>query len=498
MRVLASPPVCASCHPKETAGFLKSGMARSLAPATNIPDGSFTHTPSSTRFTVRSTSDGIWQSLEHGNETEALTAAYAIGSGNHAIGYLVEIDHHLFQSPLSYYTVRKLWDVAPGYEQSSAPDFSRPVTPECLACHSDQPRPAPNTLNTFQSPPFGAMAISCDRCHGSSEAHLKKPVPGSILNPAKLNGAARDSICEQCHLAGEIRIPNPGRTLADFHPGERTEDVFTVYVATGINPRGLKVISHSEQLALSTCARQSDGKLWCGTCHDPHEKPLQPAAYYRERCLSCHASTLSDAHAAPKQDCVACHMPRLPARDGGHTVFTDHRIARHPEIPPPPTPGAPGLRAWREPEPTLRERNLALALVTHGLENSLSDEAIRGYRMLNRMEPQLSNDAAALTALGSVLLTAKQPREAEIRFERALTRRPDYAPYEVNLGNALLEAGETTGALRHLERAAALDPLLQQAVYSLARAYRRQGDAAHAASVVDRYRAAMNITMKTK
>ena len=436
-------------------------MAHSISPAGAQPEGIFEHPASHTTFSSRNAQGTTEQSLQRANESKTFPVAYSIGSGHHAVGYLIEIENHLFQSPISYYTNRRAYDMAPGYEQATQPDFSRPVTPECLACHVDKPRPVANTLNTYQSPPLAGLSISCERCHGPAAAHLKNPLPGSILNPAKLTGPRRDSICEQCHLAGDIRIPNPGQTPLDFTPGQRTEDFFTVYLGSdspqdGANS-GLKVISHSEQLALSTCARSSAGKLWCGTCHNPHDEPAEPVAYYRARCLACHAATLTAAHAAPDRNCIACHMPRLPAKDGGHTAFTDHRIARQPAIAPPPQP----FRAWREPAPEFRSRNLALALVTLGLQDSNPDQVIRGYRLLNRMN--LANDSAALTSLGSVLLTAKQPAEAVRNFAAALALRPTYAPYEVNLATALLAQNQPAQATQHLHRALQLDPLLEQA-----------------------------------
>ncbi|HEY7303446.1 MAG TPA: hypothetical protein VH601_05005 [Bryobacteraceae bacterium] len=492
---LAHP--CASCHPKEVEGFAKTAMAHSISLAGSQPEGVFEHTFSGTRFAIANDASGVRQSLERQGESETLHVQYAIGSGSHAFGYLAQIGSYLFQSPISYYTSRQAWDVAPGYEQSPNPDFSRPVTVECLTCHSDKPRPVADTLNSFESPPFAELGIQCDRCHGSAESHLRKPVPGSIVNPAKLHPAARDSICEQCHLAGEVRIPNPGRSIADFRPGERIEDVYTVYVAPHEAEKSIKVISQVEQLALSVCARSSGGKLWCGTCHNPHETPVRPAEYFRERCLVCHAKTLSVSHSAPGRDCVACHMPRRPAKDGGHTSFTDHRITRLPE--------AEGeavsndrLVAWREPDISVRQRNLALALVTAGMENRRPNQVILGYRMLNRLDKDLSGDAAALTVLGNVLLTGKQPAEAERRFERALALRPNFAPYEVNLAGALLAAGDAAKAIGHLERAVELDPLLLQAVQLLSQTYRQQGQPVKADELVARYRTAMGISTKRK
>lgn len=130
-----------------------------------------------------------------------------------------------------------------------------------------------------------------------------------------------------------IRIdsgPESGKRIEDFRPGMRLEDVFTVYRLArppGVAPGKFKVISQFEQLAASACARNSNGKLWCGTCHDPHRKPVEPVSYYRDRCLSCHAGKLPPTHvAAENSNCISCHMPRHEVSDGGHTVFTDHRI----------------------------------------------------------------------------------------------------------------------------------------------------------------------------
>ncbi len=344
----------------------------------------------------------------------------------------------------------------------------------------------------YQSPPFTELAIGCDRCHGSGVVHSRNPVRGSILNPAKLSQAERDSICEQCHLAGEIRIPNPGKNLADFQPGERLEEIYTVYVAKQTPQNEIKVVSHSEQLAQSLCARQSAGKLWCGTCHNPHEEPAQPAAYFRQKCLACHARSLTAKHAAPDRDCTGCHMPKRPAKDGGHTAFTDHRITRLPK-PEVATITSSDLIAWREPAGTLRDRNRALALVTAGLQDGRANQVIQGYRMLNRMENSITSDPAALTVLGNVLLTAKQPAEARQKFLEALALRPDYAPYEVNVAGALAAEGDLAGAARHAERATALDPLLAQAIRLLATVYREQGRTEKADVLERTYRASMGM-----
>ena len=70
---------------------------------------------------------------------------------------------------------------------------------------------------------------------------------------------------------------------AIFVQGHRWRIRYTVYsneLPTGTASK-FKVISHVEQLALSMCSRKSNGRLWCGTCHNPHRDPVQPAAFYR-------------------------------------------------------------------------------------------------------------------------------------------------------------------------------------------------------------------------
>jgi hypothetical protein len=466
---LAAHP-CQPCHPGQVAAYLKSPMAVSLRRPAREPDGAFT-TPSGTHFSIQSGAAGVRQRMDRDGETSEYRAAYVIGSGRHAAGYLVQIGDHLFQSPVCYYADRRAYDLAPGYERLPTPDFSRPVDEQCLLCHSGSAR----------------EGISCDRCHGPVEEHLRHPGPGSIVNPAKLPVAARDSICEQCHLAGAARILNPGKTLQDFRPGQTLEQTFTVFTEGGAGD--LRVISHAEQLARSLCLRESGGKLWCGTCHDPHPAEVRKAATYNSRCRTCHAVALSKAHPAAT-DCVSCHMAKRQTRDGAHTVFTDHRIARRPE----PQPSTPSdeLVPWRAPDPSLQTRNLAIAYVEAGVAGRSPARMVRGYRMLTEVEKTAPNDAAVLRAIGRALLLGKQPAQAVRAFERVLALTPRNATSEEDLGVACLEAGQSAQAVAHLERAIALDPLLLTAATSLEQAYRILGKPAQAEALANRIKRAVS------
>jgi photosynthetic reaction center cytochrome c subunit len=448
---------------------------------------------SDAKITAHSDATGYWQQLESGGEATDYRIDYVIGSGNHASGYLLDVAGHLFQSPIAYYKSRQAYDLAPGYEGLSHPDFTRPISEACLFCHSGTALKIPGTSNQYRSPPFAAESITCERCHGSAEKHLTDPRAGTIINPAKLPPAARDSVCEQCHLLGVGRVLNPGKKFSDFRPGEPLENVFTTYVNVsppGVDAGKFKVISHVEQLARSVCVRASMGKLWCGTCHDPHQQPVRPIQFFRSKCLSCHTQNLPSSHPGPTSNCIGCHMPRREAKDGGHTAFTDHRIQRRPDQEQA-LPADAGIAAWRDPAPDLEGRNLGIAYINVGMERRSREFIARGYRMLTEVQQQFSNDSEIFTSMGSALLLAKQTSEAELAFDRALQLRPSSATEETNAASAYLEAGDIDQAVTHLERAVAIDPLHLAADAPLIELYKQQGKVAKAAELSRQVSAAL-------
>jgi len=385
--------------------------------------------------------------------------------------------------------------MAPGAERAGQPDFVRPITMECLLCHSGKPLPVAGTLNEFESPAFAEESISCDRCHGDPRVHLKKPLPGSIVNPAKLAAAARDSVCEQCHIKGAARVLNPGKQFEDFHPGVTLEQVFTVYRRA--SPAGgasgaIKVISQSEQLALSMCSRESKGRLWCGTCHDPHASAKQPPQYYRARCLTCHAGRLAKAHPeGAAGDCIGCHMLKQNTWDGGHTALTDHRISRRSPSQSDVPPASGELVAWRPPPPGLVERNRGLAYMQAGFETQSASELARGFQILSTVEKSFPDDPAVLDAMAQALLGGGRALEAARLFDRVLAKGSDSAASEGDAGRAWMEAGDTAEALAHLERAVQLDPLDLPAAEALMRIYQSQGDRDKASDLSERVRQAL-------
>ena len=334
-------------------------MGNSIGKPKSETTGRFYHQASKSNVIIRRRGSEMEQHVERQGVSASYRVAYSVGAGLTGHTYVVRIGKYLFKSPVSFYTQTHTWDVTPGYGAEKYLDFTHQISSGCLFCHTGSLQLVAGTTNQFEDPPF--TAISCERCHGPSGEHLLKPVPGSIVNPAKLPAHERDSVCEQCHLEGVARILNPGRDWWDYKPGDPLEKTFVTYMETA-GSTTLRAVSHSEQLAQSRCARASGGRLWCGTCHSPHGSRIDRAAQVRQACLSCHQSLFGGAKHAPADECVTCHMPHLRPADVAHSAVTDHRIVRTPtpQISLPPVAKV-RLRPWREPDSTVAQRDLGLA-----------------------------------------------------------------------------------------------------------------------------------------
>ena len=181
---------------------------------------------SSTRRPGSTTRDGSWRRV--GAEVH-----YALGSGSRGVSYLVERDGRLFQSPISWYSQQKKWDLSPGYERRND-HFDRPIEPQCLFCHANRVEPVELSVNRYEEPIFRGHAVGCERCHGPGELHARgqEIVDGkdvTIVNPRHLDIPLRAAVCEQCHILGDHRIDRPGRGPFDYRPGLPTIDFFAVY-----------------------------------------------------------------------------------------------------------------------------------------------------------------------------------------------------------------------------------------------------------------------------
>jgi predicted CXXCH cytochrome family protein len=481
----AAPPVCAGCHPRETARFLQSYMGNSIAPPQPEGDGRATHEASGGVITIEQRDGRMIHRLTEAGLTNEYPIDYQIGANLFGRSYIVRIGDYFFQSPASYYK-RNGWDVSPGFQNMPAVDFDRPINEPCLYCHTGETKfSGPDGLRVVSAT---LVPITCERCHGPSQEHLRHPSAATIVNPAKLTGRARSSVCEQCHLEGESRILNPGKSAWDFHAGENLEDVLAVYVSDR-QTTGANVVNHVEQLAVSRCARESGGRLWCGTCHDPHGDPVDRTVQMRGICTSCHASLSKEAHPSDQMDCVSCHMPRSAASDIQHSAVTDHRILRRPQpLEQPPVSAIEHLEAWAEPPEPWRKRDLGLAELIVAITKHVPQLTSPGLSLLEDLGPgKASEDPLVLEAVGSARVRRGDMREGIGFYQQAVEKQPGSAEYAFNLGVNLKATGDIEGAERELNRAIEINPSLQPAYVQLAGIYYDLQRKPEALATLDKY-----------
>jgi hypothetical protein len=477
-------PVCAACHPRETARFLASPMGKSIGPPDPLPTGRIVHAPSGSILTAEYRNGRLVHSISERGLTAEFPISYQIGTGRRGRSFIVQIGNYLLQSPVSWYEGHG-WDVSPGYEDLRLIDFDRPITDNCLFCHAGQARFSDADRRRLADATL--RPISCERCHGSSEDHVRHPSPKNIVNPAKLSGASRDSICEQCHLEGETRVVNLGKTLQDFRPGDPLEQTFVTYLLKRAG-QGSPAVTQVEELAESKCARSSGGKLWCGTCHDPHGQIRERRRQIREICQSCHATLSKSAHPAAQVECVTCHMPLRATSNIPHVAVTDHWIRRPNQSVETRYTGGDTVIAWREPQPQYRQRDLALAELEVGSEQRLPSMVKDSMKLLEALPPaQQNNDPDVLSNLEGVYLQSSAPEKAVALSRWAVETVPQSATFAMNFGIALKRSGDLQQAARELVRAIDLDPSLMQAYAELAVLYDNEQRPLEAQATIDHF-----------
>jgi hypothetical protein len=411
---------------------------------------------------------------------------YVIGSGTRGHSYLTAHDGYLFQTPVSWYSQKQIWDLSPGPRNSLLPE--QPVSGECLFCHANRAQVSEGTQSRFEGPIYDGQGIGCERCHGPGERHVHDPgrrdpatgVDPTIVNPRRLEPHLREAVCEQCHLAGEIRLLRRGRGLYDFRPGLPLEQFWAVYVrGRGPGEKG-RAVNHVEQMYASRCFQGSAGRMGCISCHDPHVAvgPPQRVSHYRGRCLVCHPEQSCGLPPAqrrqtrPDDSCIDCHMPRYPAADIAHAAATDHRILRvgagkvapsEPAGPMPPDPPPAVVAFYGErldPHDPEAARDIGVALVQLTVRGKLNEFAYP-TPPLPLLEQAVRRDPDDLDAgearAGALLLQWHFP-EALAAFEAVLARSPRRERSLARAGHLARMLRRRDVARRYWEQAAAVNP----------------------------------------
>jgi predicted CXXCH cytochrome family protein len=246
-----------------------------------------------------------------------------------------------------------------------------------------------------------------------------------------------------------------------------------------------KAITTVEQMGMSRCYQQSTGamKLGCVSCHDPHRSPAprERVAFYRERCLQCHADR--GCRLDPKErvaksaedSCIACHMPRVASSNIAHFPLTDHAIPRQPRPGTPgptPPPGssssADGLvyyyadRVDSQDPAVLRDLGCALG---DAVKNGKRQLAPRAVEMLSTSLERWPEDVEAREYRAMALILQRREREALVDCEAILAQIPEREWALALAGWAAAGSGKRDEAIGYWQRVIAVNPYL--AIYHL-------------------------------
>lgn len=486
---------CAECHLDITLPYSDHPMGRSLVPIRDLakhqPYDKAHNNPfdaKGVRLWVERDGDRVRHRharIDDGKTVweDANEVHFAVGSGTRGYSYFTELDGFVFQTPISWFSQKNLWDLSPGFTEITWP--GRVVPTACLQCHSNGVKQVAGQLDRFEPGVFDGHAIGCERCHGPGQKHVEARTrnakieggfDGSIVNPSRLEWPLRENVCEQCHLGGVLRETRRGRDWFDYRPGTPLEDFFFVLVANPELPGTHLAVGQVEQMRRSKCFQKSEGKkkLGCVSCHDPHVRfeGEDAVRHFRQRCLVCHKDKgcseprAKRLAARPDDSCAACHMPRTQAANIAHTALTDHSVPRGRGVAAgsPPAAALPFLPFHAAPPGhDERRRDLAVGLIkvaTRGqmpkaITRQVVTEAAGALEARLRVAP---TDPEGWESLAQAWILQRRPENALSALRRASAQMPLNDRYLALTAQLTLEQGRADESLRLWERAAEIKP----------------------------------------
>jgi len=322
---------CEECHADVVAHHAASPHARTLTRATDpaafaaFAGKEFVRSDTGTRYRYFTENDQLKVSSSAYHRSLAID--WIFGSGTHArtplilvpgvLGETMAIEHAISAYPNGHLGLTLGMDVVQETTGAIVMGNLRPhgETANCFGCHCSHVPVADQQIQ------FDALqpGIGCNRCHRDLDHHLEEVEGGQTLSIerfADLHPLEAVNRCGECHR----RADEMGAPIDPDDP---------------MLPRFASVgLVQSSCFLNQTSVQTHDGasrRLDCTTCHDPHQAADRDWRFHAGVCLSCHDSSATNGNdcskASPDDNCLSCHMPKVPA--GPHLSFTDHWIRVH-------------------------------------------------------------------------------------------------------------------------------------------------------------------------
>jgi Cytochrome c554 and c-prime len=289
---------CSGCHPAESKLHQKTRMAHAMmrAPesvfAQNLSDRPLQESSGGFQFFYKRGSDSLAVTAIKGASSADGVIEWVLGAGVQGQTPIVKTAAGTWESRVSYFPELHQYGITIGQDggpsATAEAALGRKLAPNdlkmCLGCHA-------TVIDQDLNPVL--PGIQCDRCHAGAEEHARGS--GKPLNPGRLAAADQVRFCGDCH---RLKAPVDDKQLENvrFQP---------------------------LRLVKSRC--YTSGKLACLTCHPAHQDVRRKAAaFYDEKCISCHDSPAPHHDERAGGDCIGCHMPYVQLHPA--LKFTDHFI----------------------------------------------------------------------------------------------------------------------------------------------------------------------------
>lgn len=435
---------------------------------------------------------------------------YIIGSGQHTNSHLYEENGYIYQAPITFYTQKGIWDLAPGFSGGFNSRFNRIIGMECMSCHNSLPIPVEGAENKYAAVPNG---IGCERCHGPGSIHVKEKLAGvvidtangidyTIVNPRHLPRDLQMNVCQRCHLQG-VSVLKEGKSFDDFRPGQPLSATMDVFLPeySGAQTQFI-MASQAHRLTKSLCYQKTE--MTCLTCHNPHisVKQTTPETFNRA-CQKCHSPNANPTASKTNKDCTlplaerqktnnnncfSCHLPLSPSIDIPHVTIHDHYIrkplsaAQRQEVEQ--FVGLACVSGGSSPDPVTRAKGYLHYYESYSNAPYLLDSATHYLTIAaaSNTNNALSDMAAARVHLAYL----KQQYEGVVQQSAAITAsdiKDAWTAYRI--GEAYLQLNNTDKALTYLQRAVSLLPLQADFGNKLAVALLKKGDLAAAQRILE-------------
>ena len=175
-------------------------------------------------------------------------------------------------------------------------------------------------------------------------------------------------------------------------------------------------------------------------------------------------------------------MPKIDARDGGHSAFTDHWISKFKRNNPAATTDRELVPFW---ENTATSRDFALAYSKVAEEQDIPALRSRAFTLLKDLVDRGERDGEVALQLGVLYDRKGDSTRAGQLYRKALLEHPGLLVAQVNLAAKLAEVGQLRGAIGLWDLALQRNPGLEVPRVNLVKAYLQLGDIQSAEDSLD-------------